>query len=120
MVGDGSWVGDKVTAVELIELFVSKSFWHSHVKKYFSQVSNHPLMVDWLEHGEDQPSNLDVWGVKKPSYTFKDLKEYLEQAKEKGKGKGKKKMKVEEGKGKKKMKVEDEKKSHKKDKKQVK
>ena len=65
-------------------------------------------MMEWLENGEDQPSNLDVWGIEKSSYIFKDLKCYLEEAKEKGKGKGKKKI----GGG--------EKKSHKKAKKQVK
>ena len=91
MVGDGQWTGNKLSAVDLIELFVSKSFWHSHVKKCFSQVSNHPLMVEWLENEVDGPSNLDFWGVEKPSYTFKDLKGYLEQAKEKGKGKKDKK-----------------------------
>ena len=98
MVGDGH----KLSAVDLIELFVSKSFWHSHVKKCFSQVSNHPLMVEWLENGEDGPSNIDVWDMEKSNYTFKDLKEYLEKAKEKGKGKDKKKMKAGADKGKKK------------------
>jgi hypothetical protein len=102
MVGDGQWTGDKLSAVDLIELFVSKSFWHSHVKKCFSQVSNHPLMIEWLENGEGGPSNVDVWGVEKSSYTFKDLKGYLEKAKEKGKGKDKKKVKVAADKGKKK------------------
>lgn len=111
MVGDGQWTGDRLTAVDLIELFVSKSFWHSHVRKQFSQVSNHPLMVEWLENGEDGPSDIDVWGVEKSSYTFKDLKGYLD--KEKAKGKGKEKKKVAD-----KSKVE--KKDHKKAKKQVK
>ena len=60
MVTDGSWTGKKLYAVDFIELFVSKSFWHSHVKKYFSRVSNHPLMLDWLENGDDRPSDLDV------------------------------------------------------------
>ena len=71
-------------------------------------------MVDWLENGEDWASNLDVWGIEKSSYTFKDLKGYLEEAKGKGKGKGKKKVKVAADKGK------GEKKDHKKEKKQVK
>ena len=31
MVSEGSWLGNKLTAVDLVELFVSKSFWHSHV-----------------------------------------------------------------------------------------
>jgi hypothetical protein len=96
MVGDGLWVGERLTATGLIELFGSKSFWHSHVKKLFSQVSNHPLMVDWLNNGEDKPSNLDVWGVDKTNYTFKDLKDYLERAKAKGKGRKKNKSKVED------------------------
>ena len=72
MVSDGTWAGRKLTAVDLIELFVSKSFWHSHIKKYFSNVSNYPMLVEWLENEpEDQPSDVDVWGVQKLSYTFK-------------------------------------------------
>src|ERR1700679_1023613 len=80
MVADGTWSGNKLSAVDFIELFVSKSFWHSHVKKYFSKVSDHPLMVEWLENGEHRPSDLDVWGVEKSSYTFKDLDAYLQRA----------------------------------------
>ena len=95
--------------MELVELFVSKSFWHSHVNKYCSQVSDHPLMVEWLENGEDKPFDLDVWGVEKSNYTFKDLIAYLEQVKKKGKRKAKVADKEDK----------DQKKSHKKDKKQV-
>ena len=108
---DGSWTGNKLAAVDFIELFVSKSFWHSHVKKYFSRVSNHPLMVAWLENLEDQPSDLEVWGVEKSSYTFKDLDVYLQEAG----GKGKKKAKMVAKDGSKKEKA-----GHKKAKKQVK
>jgi hypothetical protein len=115
MVLEGSCLGNKLTAVDLVELFVSKSFWHSHVKKHCSQVSNHSLMVEWLENGADKPSDLDVWGIQKSNYTFKDLIGFLEQAKEKRTGKGKKKMKVADKEDK-----DDEKKSHKKTKKQVK
>jgi hypothetical protein len=89
MISNGSWTGNKLSSVDLIELFVSKSFWHSHVKKYLSKVTNHPLMVDWLENGPNKPSNLDVWGVEKPSYNFKDLEAYLEQGARKGKKKAK-------------------------------
>ena len=31
-VADGSWTGCKLTGVDLIQLFISKSFWHSHYK----------------------------------------------------------------------------------------
>jgi hypothetical protein len=77
MVADGSWTGDKLSFLNLIELFVSKSFWHSHVEKYFSKVSNYPLLVAWLENiPEDRPSDLQVWGIQKSSYNFKDLDAY--------------------------------------------
>lgn len=90
MVSNGSWTGNKLSSVDLIELFVSKSFWHSHVKKYFSKVTNHPMMVEWLENTpSNQLSNLDVWGEEKPNYNFKDLEAYLEQAAGKGKKKAK-------------------------------
>lgn len=89
-VADGSWTGRKLTGVDLIQLFISKSFWHSHYKPLFSKVSNHPDMVKWLEGEEDRPSDEVLWGYKKGSYQFKDLKVYLEQnVKKKGKGKGK-------------------------------
>src|SRR6266568_3435916 len=38
-VADGSWTGSKLTAVDLIQLFVSKSFWHSHYKPLFPRYS---------------------------------------------------------------------------------
>lgn len=89
MIADGTWVGKKLTLVDLIELFVSKSYWHSHFKPNFSKVSNYPVMVEWLENDlKDSGSDFEVWGVEKASYNFKDLHAWLEQ------GKGKKKAKV--------------------------
>ena len=66
---------------------MSKSFWHSHHRRSFPRVLSHPLLVEWLEHGQDCPSNLEVWGFEKSSYNFKDLAEYLDKKREKGKGK---------------------------------
>jgi hypothetical protein len=89
-VADGSWSGRKLTGADLIQLFVSKSFWHSHYKPLFSKISNHADMIKWLENDNDRPSDEVLWGYKKGSYQFKDLKEYLEKhEKKKGKGKGK-------------------------------
>ena len=89
-VAEGSWTGGKLTAADLIQLFVSKSFWHSHYKLLFSKVSKHPDMISWLEGSKDKPSDEVLWGYKKGTYQFKDLKVYLEQhEKKKGKGKGK-------------------------------
>ena len=50
-------------------------------------------MVEWLENEEDKPEDIEVWGVEKSYYTFKDLIGYLGQAKEKGKRKKKSKKK---------------------------
>ena len=115
MVVDGTWTGKKLTAVDLIELFVFKSFWHSHFKPNFSKVCNYLLMVQWLENEMESPeSNLEVWGVEKASYNFKDLHAWLQSA-----GKGKKKFKVAKDDGGDERKNKKKKDGHKKGKKQV-
>jgi hypothetical protein len=62
---------------ELVEIFMSKSYWHSHVAKPFAIISSHPQMVAWLEEGEGCPSDFDVWHLQKSEYGFKELKEWL-------------------------------------------
>lgn len=79
MMANKSWVGEKLTAVDLIELFVSKSYFHSHYKKFFSKVSNYPDLADWLEGSPDAPSDVDIWGEEKGSYHFKDLERFMEE-----------------------------------------
>ena len=71
------WLIRRPTQTELIEVFVSKSFYHSHYRPLFSQLADYPQMVAWL----DKPSDfvdVDVWGVKKASYSFTDLKAWLD------------------------------------------
>jgi hypothetical protein len=87
MVADGTWDGKKLTAVDLIELFVSKSYFHSHYRKHFSKVSNYPLMLEWLENGpDDRPADKSVWGMEKSIYNFKDLEQFLERKEKRGRG----------------------------------
>lgn len=93
---DKSWVGNKLTGSDIIQLFISKSYFHSHYKKHFSKISNYPQMVDWLEGGPNAPADEDIWAEVKGSYNFKDLGAYIEEqekmmkrTKRKGKGKGK-------------------------------
>ena len=38
-------------------------------------------MTEVPEDGEDRPSDVDVWGFQKPSYTFSDLKKWLNEQK---------------------------------------
>jgi hypothetical protein len=72
-VSDGTWPGKKPSGTDIIEIFLSKSMWFSHYKPAFTKVSNYPLMVEWLENGEDKPSDLEAWGVEKVVYTLTDL-----------------------------------------------
>jgi hypothetical protein len=99
----GKWpLVKKPNHTELVEIFLSKSYWHSHVK-HFSTIARYPPMVAWLED-EDRTSDFDVWHLQKSDYGFKELKEWLKndgtldqaakgklkKSKEKGKkGKGK-------------------------------
>jgi hypothetical protein len=93
MVADKSWVGDRLTGLDLIQLFLSKSFFHSHYKKFFSKVSQYTEMVDWLENSGDALSDGELWGEEKGSYNFKDLQKFIEEheiwKRNKGKGEGK-------------------------------
>ena len=117
MVGNGTWTTKCPTRTELIEVFVSKSFFHSHYRRHFAKVADYPEMVAWLE-GEPGSVDVDVWGVRKANYTFVDLRDWLEnggtleldvedeelgkrKVPKRGKGKGKEKEKdLEKGKGK--------------------
>ena len=78
---DGKWPSSvkRPSQTELVDVFMSRSYWHSHVSKLLIQVSRYPLMVGWLERGDsdDEPSDFDVWHQTKPVYTFKELKEWL-------------------------------------------
>jgi hypothetical protein len=98
---------------DLINVFSTRSYWHSHIMPGFKDIHNYPDMVDWLERGEDEstPSDLDVWHCVKTHYSFKDLRiwkqngtldaEYQRQLrqkqKEKGKGKARQQERKEKG-----------------------
>jgi hypothetical protein len=117
----------KPNHTELVEIFMSKSYWHSYVVKPFSGVAPYPQMVTWLEDGGN--SDFEVWHLQKSEYGFKELKEWLrndgtldkaakgrleksekekgKKGKGKGKGKGKETHLDEGGKGKGKERIEE-------------
>jgi hypothetical protein len=120
----GKWPSGvmKPNQTELIEIFMSKSYWHAYVVKTFALVAPHPQMVAWLEDDSDGLSDFDVWHKQKSEYGFKELKDWLrndgtldklakgklekskrekgKRGKGKGKGKGKETQVDEGGKGK--------------------
>jgi hypothetical protein len=62
----GKWpLGKKAGHTELVEIFVSKSYWHSHIAKPFSIIARYPQMVAWLEDEDDGPSDFEVWHMLK-------------------------------------------------------
>jgi hypothetical protein len=79
---EGKWplAAKKPSHTELVEIFMSKSYWHSHVVKPFAVLACHPQMVTWLEDEEDDLSDFDVWHLQKSEYGFKELKEWLKNA----------------------------------------
>ena len=89
---EGNWPAPKkATKTTVIELFVSKTMWHSHVNHHFKNLSDHPEMKMWLEEADGAPSDLHLWGYKKSDYTFMDLDDYMKNKEELENKKGKSK-----------------------------
>jgi hypothetical protein len=89
MIAAGTWTLPTLTNDKLIEIFVSKSTWHSRYSKLFPQVQAYPRLVAWLEHAPDAVSDAALFGVAKQTYMFQDLEGLLEDLKkEKLKRKG--------------------------------
>jgi hypothetical protein len=53
MIKEGTWTVKKLTKSDIIELFISKSFYYSYYNPLFSkltQSANYSKMVDWLDN----------------------------------------------------------------------
>jgi hypothetical protein len=83
MMNRRQWQYPKVGKSELVNLFGKRGFWSTYVRQAYKDISQFPSMVEWLKRGEDEkePSDKEVWGVKKDKYTFKDLKQWKTQGK---------------------------------------
>jgi hypothetical protein len=54
MVRSKTWTAAlQPTKTNIIELFVSKSYFHSHYKRYFPRVAEYVDMVAWLNEDDD-------------------------------------------------------------------
>jgi hypothetical protein len=73
----GKWPSavKKPSLTELVEIFMSKSYWHSYVVKPLGLVAPYPEMAAWLE--DVGSSDYKVWHLQKSEYGFKELKEWL-------------------------------------------
>ena len=67
----------KPTQADIISVFKGKTQWHLTYAKAFPKLTGYPEMVSWLEDSDDKPSDIELWGVFKSTYTFSDLLEWL-------------------------------------------
>jgi hypothetical protein len=88
---DGSWPegAKRPTVTEIVELFMSKSYWHKYITAAFHDISHYPLIKEWLEDLDNGPSDADVWGGVQTSYGFNDLIKEKERRQQQNKAKGK-------------------------------
>lgn len=82
MMAAGEWRFEKPAFIDIVEVFVSKSVWFQHYHTNFSKLSGYPIMMKWMEGGDEAPRDWDVWGFARQSYSFKDLKHYLSKPEE--------------------------------------
>jgi hypothetical protein len=89
----GTWPAGikKPTNTNIIELFVSRTYWHTYMTPAFHDISHYPPLKEWLENEDGAPADVDVWGTVQNNYSFADLQKEKERRKQQTKGKGKKK-----------------------------
>lgn len=75
MIKASTWTLDPVSSDELIEIFVSRSVYRANYVKLFPQARNYPELLAWLKG--DLESGVDIFGLQKSVYTFKDLRMVL-------------------------------------------
>jgi hypothetical protein len=73
------WPGKTPQTAEVAEILISKSSWYKPIQPNFKKVGRYPQMIDWLERDadDDDPSDLEVWGVEKSRYLHSDLTLWL-------------------------------------------
>jgi hypothetical protein len=73
------WPGKTPQTAEIAEILISKSSWYKPIQPNFKKVGRYPQMVDWLERDadDDDPSDLEVWGLEKTRYLHSDLTLWL-------------------------------------------
>jgi hypothetical protein len=101
MANSGEWPIRRPSETEIVELFIGKSMWYSHFKKTFSRVPKYPQMLKWLNEDDDALPTIDLWGEEKGSFSFTDLKKWMDREDIRISQKGKVKEKTGHKKGKK-------------------
>lgn len=80
MVQTGTWTGRAPVQRNIIDLFISHSYYLATHRKLFPKVNAYPELRRWMNGDPDGPSDEEAWGLKKTTspYTFKDLAIFLD------------------------------------------
>jgi hypothetical protein len=77
MITSGKWIGKTLLKHDLMEVFARKStFYKDHIM-LFSQVHQFPDLKEWLEEDEDALTGVELFGVAKQLYIFRDVQDYI-------------------------------------------
>jgi hypothetical protein len=77
MITSRTWIGKTPLKRDLMEVFARKStFYKDHIV-LFSQVHQFPDLKQWLEEDEDALTGIELFGVAKQLYIFRDLRDYI-------------------------------------------
>jgi hypothetical protein len=77
MIGNNTWVGKPPLKRDLMEVFARKSTFYKEHISLFSQISDYPDLKQWLEGSEDALTGVELFGVPKPMYIFRDVRDYI-------------------------------------------
>ena len=80
MVQRGEWSGKAPTVEDVIKLFVARSTWYNYYVKAFDKVADFPDLYNYLERTEDAVQAKDLFGIRKLTYSYMDVFDYLDRS----------------------------------------
>ena len=77
MTKNRTWEGKPPLKVDLMEVFACRSTFYNEYLDLFDKVEDYPILKRWLEQEHGARTGPDLFGGRKRSYGFRDLRDYL-------------------------------------------
>ena len=77
MISEGTWIGKTPLKRDLMEVFARKSTFYKDYIGVFKQVYQFPDLKQWLDGDENALTGVELFGVAKQLYIFRDVRDYL-------------------------------------------
>jgi hypothetical protein len=77
MTKNRTWEGKPPLKVDLMEVFACRSTFYNEYLNLFDQVEDYPMLKRWLEQEHGARTGPDLFGGRKRSYAFRDLRDYF-------------------------------------------